>query len=62
MQYKQIAVLWKKEDDNKESYFSGDLDLGAFGRVRIAVHVINHKKLSHDPDATVHVEVQEYEN
>lgn len=61
MQYKQIAVLWKKEDDNKEQYFSGDLDLGVFGRVRIAVYAVKNKKASHDPDATVHVEVQESE-
>ena len=60
MQYKHIAVLWKKEDDGNKSYYSGELDLGAFGRVMIAVYTVKNKKDSYDPDATVHVQVQEY--
>ncbi|MCG6552026.1 MAG: hypothetical protein L7F77_06840 [Candidatus Magnetominusculus sp. LBB02] len=62
MLYKQIPVLWKDEDDKKNPYYTGDLDLGVFGRVRIAVYIIDNKKAQHDSDATVHVELREYES
>lgn len=30
---KKIGVLWKKKDKNKEEFYSGSLDLGAFWRI-----------------------------
>ncbi|WP_420266197.1 hypothetical protein [Candidatus Magnetominusculus dajiuhuensis] len=58
MLYKQIAILWKGDDDKGEPYYTGDLDLGVFGRVRIAVYIVDNKKAQHEPDATVHVELR----
>lgn len=62
MLYRQIAVLWKGEDDRNELYYTGELDLGVFGRVNIAVYIVNNKKAQHEPDATVHVELRESES
>jgi hypothetical protein len=61
MLFKKIGLLWLREDDNNEPYYFGELDLGVFGRVRIGVYIIKKKEQPHDPDGSVHVQLQEYQ-
>ena len=58
MHFRQIGFLYKREFEDKP-YYSGEMDLGVLGRIRLAVRFNKDKKGQHDPDATLHVQVQQ---
>jgi uncharacterized protein (DUF736 family) len=52
---KKIGVLWKKSDKHDKDYLAGQLDLGVFGKVQIAVFQTPEKQNEQSPDATIHL-------
>ena len=56
MSFRQIGVLWKTEPKNGKAYYSGEVDLGVLGRIKIAFFLEDKKEKDHYPDATVHVQ------
>lgn len=55
MALKKIGVLWKKSDKHGKDYLTGQLDLGVFGKVQIAVFQNPEKQNEQSPDATIHL-------
>jgi uncharacterized protein (DUF736 family) len=47
---KTIGALWLKESQSGMRYFSGTLDLGAFGEVQIAIFRVTEKRNEKGPD------------
>ena len=59
MLLRQIGVLYKREYENNKPYYSGELDLGVLGRIRLAIFIQKFKKDPHDPDGFIQIELQE---
>jgi len=51
---KQIGVLWKKKDKNKQEFYAGTLDLGCLGQIKLAVFPNKNKK-DNQPDMTINL-------
>ena len=58
-QFRQVGVLWKTEPDNEKPYYSGDLDLGVLGRIKLIIFLEDKKEGKHYPDGTIHVQVKD---
>ena len=59
MLLRQIGVLYKREYENKKTYYCGELDLGVLGRIRLAIFIQKNKGAQYDPDGTIQIEMQE---
>ena len=55
MALKKIGALWKKSDKHGKDYLTGQLDLGVFGKVQIAVFQNPEKQNEQSPEATIHL-------
>lgn len=54
MALKKIGALWKKKTKDDVDFFAGELDLGAIGKVKVAVFQAEKKTPgSKEPDANI---------
>ena len=58
-QFRQIGVLWKTEPENEKLYYSGELDLGVLGRIKLVMFLEDKKEGNNYPDGTIHVQVKD---
>ena len=61
MALKRIGVLWRKKDKNGKDYYSGNVDLGALGEIRVMVFENEPKQEENHPDWTIHLATDEKE-
>ena len=59
MSFRQIGVFWKTEPEKGKPFYSGEVDLGVLGRIRLSMFLDNNKKGQTDPDATLHVQMKD---
>jgi len=61
MALKRIGALWKKTDKKGKEYYSGNVDLGALGEIRVMVFENEPKQEENHPDWTIHLATDEKE-
>ena len=61
MPLKRIGALWAKTDKNKKDYFSGTIDLGGLGEMKIMVFK-NEKVEENHPDWVIQLIQDEKED
>jgi hypothetical protein len=61
MALKRIGALWKKKDKKGKDYFSGTIELGALGEIRVMVFENEPKQEQNHPDWTIHLATDEKE-
>ncbi len=49
---KKVGALWDKQSDKAGAYLSGQLDLGALGKIRIII-MENKKESENQPDYAI---------
>jgi hypothetical protein len=59
MALKRIGVLWQKQDKNGKEFYSGNIELGALGDIRVMVFENEPKQEENHPDWIIHLATDE---
>ena len=61
MALKRIGALWKKKDKKGKEFYSGNIELGALGDIRVMVFENEPKQEDNHPDWIIHLATDEKE-
>jgi hypothetical protein len=59
MALKRVGALWRKKDKSDRDFYSGNIDFGALGDIRIMIFENEPKQEENHPDWIVHLATDE---